>query len=177
MPTTPEAPRTPPKRQLTRDQRNSILTLHEGQRHSIKDIANQMQCSYRQVQYTIQQGTVTPSKRSGRRSILSDAHVNRAITWIQASSEHRETPYETIVQILELPCCGDTFRRALDTRGFQRHPAVYRPPLGAGIRTGRCNSVRPTTVEAETQITGPPWSTLHFTGHSQNYPIKEWSCC
>ena len=59
-----------------------------------------------------------PRKRTGRRPILTEALVLETIDWIRKSFDNRCLKYDEIVTELQLPCCGETLRRALKKYGM-----------------------------------------------------------
>ncbi|KAJ5779445.1 hypothetical protein N7457_007165 [Penicillium paradoxum] len=124
----PLMPRTPRQKHLTRDERLKILVLlDEGQSYS--EIAPKIPCSIGQVRYTRLMAHPTPTKRTGRKPILTEALVLETIDWIRKSFDNRCKKYDEIVMELQLPCCGETLRRALKKYGMTARPAALKPPL------------------------------------------------
>jgi transposase len=85
-------PSTPRSSHLSRDQRIQIQTLRLAG-HSIKDIANLLGFTERQVQYAAAAERVTPKKHTGRRPQLSNAQVDQLEVFICSSRTSRLISY------------------------------------------------------------------------------------
>ena len=121
--------------ETTRDQRLQAQTLHES---GIKyqEIAAQTGLTLRQVQYAITH-TVTPTKRKGRKSMLTDDEVQNIINWICASRKNRRTSWISIPTLLHLNVSYKTIRTALRNAGFSRRVARRKPPISEKNRLAR----------------------------------------
>lgn len=80
MPSTPEptSPKSTNSKRLDRDDRIRVLTLRDAG-FTYQQIVDQLQISYRQVQYTCQNQQATPRKTKGNTSKLSDEEVDHII--------------------------------------------------------------------------------------------------
>lgn len=89
---------------LSRDTRIQILALHNFAKMSRKHIANVLHITESQVRYTIRAGHPTPSKRSGRRPILSQQQIDEIEYFVCSSRNGRRMPYKALASgILEAP--------------------------------------------------------------------------
>lgn len=123
-------PSTPRLSHLSRDQRIQVQTLRLAG-HSIKNIANLLSFTERQVQYAAATERVTPKKHTGRRSQLSDAQVDQLEVFICSSRTSQLISY---LQLATGPFTnwkvGEyIIRNALRKRGYIRHVARAKPPL------------------------------------------------
>ncbi|CAK37236.1 uncharacterized protein An01g10550 [Aspergillus niger] len=93
MPSTPEpaSPQSTNSKRLDRDDRIRVLTLRDAG-FTYQQIVDQLQISYRQVQYTCQNQQATPRKAKGNTSKLSDEEVDHIIQWISSSKPLRKPP-------------------------------------------------------------------------------------
>ena len=102
---TPEPPDPPQSKQyslrLDRDDRIRVLALRDAGFTYIQ-IAQQLQISHRQVQYTCQNQQATPKKARGAPPKLSEAEVDSIIEWITSSKRTRRMPYYKVIQELDL---------------------------------------------------------------------------
>ncbi|EED12610.1 transposable element tc3 transposase, putative [Talaromyces stipitatus ATCC 10500] len=73
---------------LNRDERIRVLTLRDAG-FTYLQISQQLQISYRQVQYTCQSQQATPKKARGNPPKLSEAEVDHIIEWITSSKRTR----------------------------------------------------------------------------------------
>nr|XP_001389473.2 beta-1,4-glucosidase [Aspergillus niger CBS 513.88] len=89
MPSTPEpaSPQSTNSKRLDRDDRIRVLTLRDAG-FTYQQIVDQLQISYRQVQYTCQNQQATPRKAKGNTSKLSDEEVDHIIQWISSSKRY-----------------------------------------------------------------------------------------
>ena len=138
MPSTPEptSPKTTNSKRLERDDRLRILTLRDAGL-TYQQIANQLQISYRQVQYTCQSQQATPKKAKGAKAKLSELEVDEVIQWISSSKRTRRLPYHRVVEELELPIKANALARALKKRGYSRCKALRKPPLTPANKRAR----------------------------------------
>jgi transposase len=125
----PDRPYTPPPAasNTTRDQRLRAQTLHDfGLTYT--QIHEQLGLTLRQIQYAISH-RITPKKRSGRPSRLSQEEIDELIAWICLSKANRRTPWIKLPVILELNVGYYCIRTALRKAGFARRVARRKPPL------------------------------------------------
>ncbi|EED23145.1 transposable element tc3 transposase, putative [Talaromyces stipitatus ATCC 10500] len=104
---------------LNRDERIRVLTLRDAG-FTYLQISQQLQISYRQVQYTCQSQQATPKKARGNPPKLSEAEVHHIIEWITSSKRTRQ---------LNLSIGKHALARALKKRGYTRCKALNKPPL------------------------------------------------
>jgi len=132
-PTPPTAP--PPVYQTTRDQRLQAQTLHDiGLTYT--QIRAHLGLTLRQIQYAIHH-QLTPQKRPGRPSILTQEEVAEIIDWVCALKGNRRTPWAKIPIILELDVSYYAVRTALRKAGFSRRVARHKPPISERNRLVR----------------------------------------
>jgi hypothetical protein len=87
-----DTPSTPPLAAVsdtTRDQRLQVPTLHDTG-FTYTQIRERLGLTFRQVQYAVRH-RVTPKKRSGRPSILTQEEVDHIIMWVCAIKGNRCT--------------------------------------------------------------------------------------
>jgi transposase len=131
----PQIPPSASTSYSTRDQRLQIQTLRDiGLTY--RQIHEQLGLTHRQIRYAISH-RVTPKKRSGRPSILTQEEVNEIITWICFSKANRRTPWVKIPIILKLNVSYYYIRTALRNAGFARRVARRKPPLSERNRIQR----------------------------------------
>ncbi len=118
---------TPPRQQLSRDQRLEIRTLRDIG-WTYKDIAARMKVTERAVQTACTVGA-TPQKRSGRPGLLTPDQNTQLIEFVCASQKNRLMPYHQIPQTLGWDVSESVIRRALKAEGFARHPTYSKPPI------------------------------------------------
>jgi hypothetical protein len=130
---TPE-PSTPPQQaaeqrgRLSRDDRIGVLTLRDAG-FTYQQIADQLQITHRQVQYTCQSQQKTPKKAPGQPPKLSEEDVDDIIVFISSSKRNRRMPFYRLCQELNLPVGPTALARALKKRGYTRCIALRKPPL------------------------------------------------
>lgn len=95
--TLPRAPRRKSK-DLDRDLRLQILTLHEVGKFSMAKIAKSLSISYRQVRYAVQAGHPSPQKKTGRKSILSTAQIDEIESYVRQDRRSRQMTYDALVK-------------------------------------------------------------------------------
>lgn len=141
------APTTPQRREkhsdLTRDDRIRVQTLRSIG-WTYEAIANELNCTQRQVQHACSTVQVTPKKRSGRKSTLSEAQIDEIVEFVTHSRTHRLMSY---IQLASGPFAhwsvGEyIIRSALRTRGFKRWIARAKPPLSEKNRRERLQWAR-----------------------------------
>ena len=135
-----EAP-TPPStskrriKRLSRDQRISIQTLRNvGWTYA--RIATEYKLTHRAVQYACTHPP-TPSKRSGRPTLLSEEQADTLVAFLTASEQNRRYPYKILPALLGFECSETTIRHVLRKRGFKRYPGPNKPPISETNRQER----------------------------------------
>lgn len=130
----PSPPRTPPppptasiSNYTTRDQRIQAQTLRNIG-FTYEQIHQQLGLTLHQVAYAVNH-RVTPQKRKGRPSVLTQEEVNQIIIWICESKANRRTPWVQIPIALGLNVGYYCIRNALRNAGFSRRVARRKPPL------------------------------------------------
>ena len=96
----PSTPPPPAVNDTTRDQRLQIQTLHDVGL-SYTQIQKQLGLTLRQIQYAARH-RITPKKRAGRPSTLTQEEVNEIINWVCALKANRRAPWAKIPIILDL---------------------------------------------------------------------------
>ena len=120
---------------LTRDDRIRIATLrNEG--FTYKEISQRLNYTQRQVQYAIQH-PLTPKKRKGRPSILTQEEIDEIITWICYSKANRRASWIQIPKLLNLNVSYYCVRTALRNAGYARRVARRKPPISEKNRRAR----------------------------------------
>ncbi|KAF2278868.1 uncharacterized protein EI97DRAFT_372284 [Westerdykella ornata] len=93
-----EAPSTPPHhRYLSRDEIIEAHALHRAG-HSYMFIANQLNCTRRQVGYAITRSSVTPKKCSDHPPRLTNTQVDELEAYIRSSHNTRQMSYLQLAQ-------------------------------------------------------------------------------
>jgi len=112
---------------LTRDQRIQIQTLHEFGPKRYTDIAHDVGCTLRQVQYAVSH-RITPQKhRCGRHLLLAEAEIDVLIDFICVSRQNRRMLWLEVAIIWG--CSEKAISNALKSRGFSRYIARKKPPI------------------------------------------------
>ncbi|KAJ5204381.1 transposable element tc3 transposase [Penicillium cinerascens] len=89
-----------------------------------------LRLSYNQVYYTCavtQQAT--PRHKLGRKHRLSERLISDTITYTRSDFEIRIKGFDEIVHDLNLPVCGETLRRELQKRDYEKRKAQRKLPL------------------------------------------------
>jgi transposase len=96
----PENPSYKKAIELTRDDRIRVDTLHnEGLTYA--QISQRLSFTQRQVQYAVKH-PLTPKKRKGRPSILTQEEIDEIITWVCFSKTNRRASWMKIPTYLNL---------------------------------------------------------------------------
>ena len=134
-PTTPR-PLGRGTRHATRDQHIQVQALLQASQ-SYATIMRITGLTYSQVEYASRHKIVTPRKRSGRPSLLSEKQVSELLAFVCASKHNRRMAYHKIPQALGWDCKVWSIRHALRKAGFARHPAMEKPPISEATRQNR----------------------------------------
>jgi len=122
-------PATPRKQQLTRDQ-NIQIHAFRSIGMTYEAIAKHMGITQRQVQLTSTREHVTPSKRSGRPSTLSQEQQDELIEYVCHSKLSRRLSYLHLSLAFESWNVSEyAIRTCLRNAGFKRYIARAKPPL------------------------------------------------
>ncbi|KAI1003438.1 hypothetical protein K3495_g4768 [Podosphaera aphanis] len=123
----PSTPRC--RKQLTRDQRLQVHALRDNGL-SYSSIAKELQISKRQVQYTLEKGSLTPTKRSGRPPVLSREQVDELERFVTSSRTAGEMSHFELAhfQFRSWNVSERVIRKALHSRGHNRRATRANPP-------------------------------------------------
>lgn len=123
------------RKQLTRDQRLQVQTLRDvGWRYS--DIAAHLGFSWKQVEIACQ-SRVTPKKRKGRPSTITDEMRHELVAFVCQSGVTRRMTYIELRDVLGWGVSEDAIRRALWKEGYRRRMARFKPPISEANRIKR----------------------------------------
>ena len=112
---------------LSRDQRRDVRILH-----SIGWSYSQI---HRQTGYTLRQigfayrTQATPTKRSGRPPVLTQAQIEELVEFVCASAINRRMSYQKLAEVMEFGVKKQAIRSALLREGFHRRLAMRKPPI------------------------------------------------
>lgn len=120
---------------LTRDDRIRIATLRE-EGFTYKQISQRINCTPRQAEYACQH-PLTPKKRKGRPSMLTQEQIDEIITWICYSKANRRASWMQIPILMGLNVSYYCVRTALRNAGFSRRVARRKPPISEKNRRAR----------------------------------------
>ena len=122
-------PSTPPRKQLTRDQRVAVKALYNAG-HSQAFISQQLGITCRQVGIAINSDSLSPIRR-GRQSKLSHQQAKQIESYILASRLRRRMSYKGLADGLfaEWKISQYMIARALAKLGYSRCIARSKPPL------------------------------------------------
>ena len=129
-PSTPQHSSRSSSKHLTRDERIRVQTLRRiGWKH--KAIALHLGITTRQVEHSLSSKRVTPKKRTGRRSQLTEEQVDQLEVFVYSSKTGRLMSYLNLsVGPFSNWEVGEyAIRNALRKRGYSRHVARAKPPL------------------------------------------------
>jgi transposase len=115
---------------LTRDQRLQVKTLRDAG-HPLQDITRLLNISFHQAQYVARsEQPVTPRKRKGRPSYLTEDQVEELEIFVCSSQTGRLMSYlQLSLAFSHWNVSEHTIRHALEKRGFRRYAARLKPPL------------------------------------------------
>lgn len=92
-------PSTPPRKQLTRDQRLQVITLHQIAGYTYDDIAFQLHCTSRQAQNACQNPEhPTPKKGRSRHPKLNPEQADDLVEFICRSFSNRILSYAQLAE-------------------------------------------------------------------------------
>jgi DDE superfamily endonuclease/Transposase len=153
-------PATPPpsqRRQLSRDQRIRVQSLH-NLGCSQQEIAREVQITRNQVRTAIH-GPATPQHhKRGRKATLWDEEKARIIEWICSSKRNRRASWEKIAIENGMPNRMYAIRNALRQEGFSRRIARRKPPCSETTRQARL-----AWAQAHIDWTAEQWDSLLWT--------------
>jgi len=130
-------PTTPIRKQLTRDLRLQIQTLH-GLGLRVASIVLQLNVTPRQVQYACNHRLTPQNRRSGAPCFLDQEAVQYLINWVTATRVRRRLPYYPIPFEIGWPGVSETIiQHALEKEGFKRHVARRKPVISEKNRLAR----------------------------------------
>jgi transposase len=105
--------------------------LAEGGKHTIREIANQLNMPKSTVYDITQRGTPNSKPKMGHPAILTAQDKRRIDLYIKRSKETRQQPPEGIIKALHLSVKHDTLVKAIHELGYRRCIARRRPLLKA----------------------------------------------
>ena len=137
---TPEPPRTPPRKRLSRDDRLRILTLRNDAKWTYQDIAKAVGCSQRAVQYACEKHQPTPQHhKAGRPPKLNKEETDQLEQFVLQSKTTRQMTYQQIADKFypKGEVGAEAIKYALKSRGYRRYVALKKPPLSEANRIAR----------------------------------------
>ncbi|PQE05125.1 actin associated Wsp1 protein [Rutstroemia sp. NJR-2017a BBW] len=84
-------PKTPTRRELSRDDRLRIQTLYFDTNWDRTKICLQTNFTYDQINYALTHRLTPQKQKTGRHVVLNTPQRKRLIEWVTASPENRET--------------------------------------------------------------------------------------
>ncbi len=151
-----EAPSTPKRQHMTRDERIEAQTLHAASWTYIQ-IASKLGKTHRQIQ-TACTSRRTPKKRSGRPPMLSSAQKAELIAFVTATQRNRLLPYKALSSELGWDCSEHAIKRALKAEGFSCYAARVKPALSPQNRAKRLAFAR-----AHVNCSQEEWEDIFWT--------------
>jgi hypothetical protein len=125
-------PTTPPRQQLSRDERIRIRVLRDiGWTHQA--IVEHTGATIRQVRYAIAT-QATPQRRSGRPPILTPSQINSLVEFVYISKANRRMAICQIPKALGWDCSEYAVQYALRRAGFAQYLAQRKPPISEANR-------------------------------------------
>lgn len=125
--------------------------------YSQHQIANILKITRHQVFHAIH-SPLTPKKPPGRPSKLSPEQMNEIIDFIISAKRNRQMTFSRVIKTLNLGVSTHCLQLALKKRGFQRHPALKKPPLSENTRLARL-----AWAEAHVNWTMDQWNNVLWT--------------
>jgi Transposase len=123
------SPSTPKRKQLTRDQRLRIQTLHQAgwTDDAIYAHFRHEGVTYYQIEYTCHFTHPTPQKRSGRPPLLTKEQESQLIAFVRTSKTTRRLSYLAIA--IHFHWGVDAVKGCLERAGYRRYIARVKPPI------------------------------------------------
>ncbi|PQE09047.1 Transposable element Tc1 transposase protein [Rutstroemia sp. NJR-2017a BBW] len=118
-------PKTPTRRELSRDDRLRIQTLYFDANWDRTKICLQTNFTYDQINYALTHRLTPQKQKTGRHVVLNTPQRKRLIEWVTASPENRETQWCAIPGILGWDCGEKAIRTAFKKEGFRRLLEVH----------------------------------------------------
>ncbi len=129
-------PCTPVRKQLTRDLRLQVRTLHDvGFQYA--RIASSLDISQGQVRYALNHRLTPQNKLSGPSSMINDDAGKILIDFVCASRLHRRMPYFRVAYELNWNVSERVVQHYLELHGFRRHEARRKPYISEHNRLAR----------------------------------------
>jgi orotate phosphoribosyltransferase-like protein len=123
----PSTPRRQKASDSTHDDRIRAVALRDAG-FSYEQISQQTGLTQNQVQWAVQH-RVTPKKRSGRHSSLSQDEIDEIIAWVSLSKRNRRVLWMKIPVMMGLNVSYHVVRTVLQNAGFRRRVARRKPPI------------------------------------------------
>ena len=132
-----QAPSTPKRKQLTRDQRLQIQTLASTASWAPEAIAKAFQITLRQVEYAIEHRPTPQKQRCGRKALIDTPSRRILLDFIRTSKRTRRMPYFEVAHELNWQASESAIRRALQKEGYHRRISRRKPPISEVNRVAR----------------------------------------
>ncbi|KAI0994030.1 hypothetical protein K3495_g14153 [Podosphaera aphanis] len=115
---------------LTRDQRRDIRLFHSID-WSYKQIQDHLpfKPTFAQIRYACLSVKATPTKRSGRPPVLTQAQIEELVEFVCASTQNRRMSFQKLAEVLDFGVKKQAIRSALLSEGFHRRLAMRKPPI------------------------------------------------
>lgn len=132
-----EPPQTPKRKQLTRDQRLQVQTLHTAGLEYAK-ISTQLGITRNQVQYAAKHRPTPQNKLSGNKRTLSSESMDILMEFVCRNRENRRYPCYQISYMLGWKDVSSLIiQHALEKQGFRRYVARCKPKISEKNRLAR----------------------------------------
>ena len=115
---------------LKRDQRRDIRLFHSID-WSYKQIQDHLpfKPTFAQIRYACLSVKATPTKRSGRPPVLTQAQIEELVEFVCASIQNRRMSFQKLAEVLDFGIKKQAIRSALLREGFHRRLAMRKPPI------------------------------------------------